>query len=135
MLRKFGYLFAAWGCFITAVSVFFTKKVKRFAIEHDFSNAGYFYIFVAIAMFMMSFAFFYLAFRSEKNIKKYKQDYMKCLECGEVCKYMNTKEGKCPKCNGETMEIEMYYRKQRLDENKTNENKRNKKHKKRKIKK
>ncbi|MDA3058300.1 hypothetical protein OFN97_07610 [Campylobacter sp. VBCF_05 NA6] len=135
MFYKFCYTFIGFGFLSISLGIFANKKFKRFAIEHDFSNAGYFYIFVAIAAFMMSFAFFYLAFRSEKNTKKYKQDYMKCLECGEVCKYMNTKEGKCPKCNGETMEIEMYYRKQRLDENKTNENKRNKKHKKRKIKK
>ena len=70
MFYKFCYVFIGFGFLFISIRIFANKKFERFAIEHDFSSLGDTYVIPAIISLAASFAFFYLALRSTKNIKK-----------------------------------------------------------------
>ena len=70
MFYKFCYVFIGFGFLFISIRIFANKKFERFAIEHDFSSLGDTYVIPAIISLAASFAFFYIAFRSTKNIKK-----------------------------------------------------------------
>ena len=70
MFYKFCYVFIGFGFLFISTRIFANKKFERFAIEHDFSSWGDTYVIPAIISLAASFAFFYLAWRSTKNIKK-----------------------------------------------------------------
>lgn len=70
MFYKFCYVFIGFGFLFIYIRIFANKKFERFAIEHDFSSFGDTYVILAIISLAASFAFFYLALRSTKNIKK-----------------------------------------------------------------
>ena len=71
MFYKFCYGFIGFGFLFMSIRIFVNKKFERFAIEHDFSSLGDAYFVPVIMSLAASFAFFYLALRSTKNIKKY----------------------------------------------------------------
>ena len=71
MFYKFCYGFIGFGFLFISIRIFTNKKFERFVIEHDFSSLGDNYVIPAIISLVASFAFFYLAFCSAKNIKKY----------------------------------------------------------------
>ena len=70
MFYKFCYVFIGFGFLFISIRIFANKKFERFAIEHDFSSLGDTYFVPVIMSLAASFAFFYLAFCSAKNIKK-----------------------------------------------------------------
>ena len=109
MFYKFCYAFIGFGFLSISLGIFANKKFKRFAIEHDFTSLGDFYIIPAIIGFIASIMFFYLAFRSEKNIKKY-PEYLKCLNCETTWWFGHVKNSKdkCPNCGGKLVDLKKY---------------------------
>ena len=91
-----------------AIRIFANKKFERFAIEHDFSSLGDTYVIPAIMSLAASFAFFYLAFRSTKNIKKY-PEYLVCLKCKTTWWFGHLRDkSKCNFCGGEVIDLKQY---------------------------
>ena len=91
-----------------AIRIFANKKFERFAIEHDFSSLGDTYVIPAIMSLAASFAFFYLALRSTKNIKKY-PEYLVCLKCKTTWWFGHLRDkSKCNFCGGEVMDASKY---------------------------
>ena len=91
-----------------AIRIFANKKFERFAIEHDFSSLGDTYVIPAIMSLAASFAFFYLALRSTKNIKKY-PEYLVCLKCKTTWWFGHLRDkSKCNFCGGEVMDANKY---------------------------
>ena len=91
-----------------AIRIFANKKFERFAIEHDFSTLGDTYVIPAIMSLAASFAFFYLAFRSTKNIKKY-PEYLVCLKCKTTWWFGHLRDkSKCNFCGGEVIDLKQY---------------------------
>ena len=103
------YLLIAFGFLFISIIILITKKFKRFAMEHDFSSPDNFYIIAAFTAFAISIMFFYLAFRSEKNIKKY-PEYLKCLNCETTWWFGHVKNSKdkCPNCGGKLVDLKKY---------------------------
>ena len=91
-----------------AIRIFANKKFERFAIEHDFSTLGDTYVIPAIISLAASFAFFYLAFRSTENIKKY-PEYLVCLKCKTTWWFGHLRDkSKCNFCGGEVIDLKQY---------------------------
>lgn len=108
MFYKFCYGFIGFGFLFMAIRIFANKKFERFVIEHDFSSLGDTYIIPAIISLAASFAFFYLAFRSTKNIKKY-PEYLVCLKCKTTWWFGHLRDkSKCNFCGGEVMDANKY---------------------------
>lgn len=69
MFYKFCYGFIGFGFLFISIGIFANKKIKRFAIEHDFSSLGDTYFVPVIMSLAASFAFLsYSPFH--KKIKK-----------------------------------------------------------------
>ena len=108
MFYKFCYGFIGFGFLFMAIRIFANKKFERFVIEHDFSSLGDTYVIPAIISLAASFAFFYLAFRSTKNIKKY-PEYLVCLKCKTTWWFGHLRDkSKCNFCGGEVMDASKY---------------------------
>jgi len=108
MFYKFCYGFIGFGFLFMAIRIFANKKFERFAIEHDFSSLGDTYVIPAIISLAASFAFFYLAFRSTENIKKY-PEYLVCLKCKTTWWFGHLRDkSKCNFCGGEVMDANKY---------------------------
>lgn len=108
MFYKFCYGFIGFGFLFMAIRIFANKKFERFVIEHDFSSLGDTYVIPAIISLAASFAFFYLAFRSTKNIKKY-PEYLVCLKCKTTWWFGHLRDkSKCNFCGGEVMDANKY---------------------------
>ena len=66
------------------------------------------YVIPAIISLAASFAFFYLALRSTKNIKKY-PEYLVCLKCKTTWWFGHLRDkSKCNFCGGEVMDANKY---------------------------
>ena len=63
------------------------------------SKIGYPFLISGFLVLLISISFFYLAFRSEKNIKRY-PEYMWCAGCGKFYRYEDVKDTDqiCPDC-------------------------------------
>ena len=108
MFYKFCYGFIGFGFLFMAIRIFANKKFERFVIEHDFSSLGDTYVIPAIISLAASFAFFYLASRSTKNIKKY-PEYLVCLKCKTTWWFGHLRDkSKCNFCGGEVMDANKY---------------------------
>ena len=108
MFYKFCYGFIGFGFLFMAIRIFANKKFERFAIEHDFSTLGDTYVIPAIISLAASFAFFYFAFRSTKNIKKY-PEYLVCLKCKTTWWFGHLRDkSKCNFCGGEVIDLKQY---------------------------
>ena len=108
MFYKFCYGFIGFGFLFMAIRIFTNKKFERFAIEHDFSSLGDTYVIPAIISLAASFAFFYLAFRSTENIKKY-PEYLVCLKCKTTWWFGHLRDkSNCNFCGGEVIDLKQY---------------------------
>ena len=108
MFYKFCYVFIGFGFLFISIRIFANKKFERFAIEYDFSSLGDTYVIPAIISLAASFAFFYLTFRSTKNIKKY-PEYLVCLKCKTTWWFGHLRDkSKCNFCGGEVMDASKY---------------------------
>ena len=63
------------------------------------SKIGYPFLISGFLVLLISISFFYLAFHSEKSIKRYPQ-YMWCADCGKFYRYEDIKDTDqiCPDC-------------------------------------
>jgi hypothetical protein len=71
---------------IISIEIFTTQDLAGIQ-----SKIGYPFLISGFSVLLISILFFYLAFRSEKNIKRY-PEYMWCADCGKFYRYEDVKD-------------------------------------------
>ncbi|MDA3050266.1 endonuclease Q family protein [Campylobacter sp. JMF_02 ED1] len=114
MVDRIGNFIIAIALFLSAIQAFTKKEVliKSFMPKANL-DFGYLWLIVGILCLCLSFAFFYLAFRSEKSIKRYIQ-FMRCKQCREIYPYREVKDKNmiCPKCGGKLQDYAEFEKEQ-----------------------
>ena len=90
MLDRIASFLTGIMCFLYLINFTVHKHVKIGEKYIKFDDAGSLWILPAIVFFIAGICFFYLAFRSEKSIKKY-PEYMWCADCGKFYRYEDVK--------------------------------------------
>ena len=114
MLDRFFALLGAIVFFLWGIQALFSKQVAiKSTMPNSDLNFGYLWLVVGILCLCLSFAFFYLAFRSEKSIKRYIQ-FMRCKQCKEIYPYREVKDKNmiCPKCGGKLQDYAEFEKEQ-----------------------
>ncbi|MCR4942365.1 MAG: endonuclease Q family protein, partial [Campylobacter sp.] len=64
-------------------------------------DTGYLWLLAGLIFYAAAIGFFYLAFRSEKSIKRI-PEFLRCKKCRKVYNYTDVKDKNniCPKCGG-----------------------------------
>ncbi len=102
------------GCLKVGFETLATKIAYGGHAVMDFNDMGYYYMIPGISIICLGFASLYLALR--KTPKDYRPEnlVLKCKECRRSFNYEDTDNEKCPRCNGELVEIETYYANRQL---------------------
>ena len=99
MSDRIGYFFLGVVFFLYLIIFAVNKNIKIGEKYIKFDDAGSLWILPAIVFLIAGICFFYLAFRSEKNIKRYPK-YMWCKDCCKFYMYEDVKDTDqiCPDC-------------------------------------
>ena len=99
MLDRIASFLTGIMCFLYLINFTVHKHVKIGEKYIKFDDAGSLWILPATVFLIAGICFFYLAFRSEKNIKRYPK-YMWCKECFKFYMYEDVKDTDqiCPDC-------------------------------------
>lgn len=112
MAYRIGNLIIAIALFLSAIQAFTKKEVliKSFMPKANL-DFGYLWLIVGILCLCLSLAFLHLAFRSEKNIKKYIK-FTRCQKCKKIYNFSDTKDMICPKCGGDLQDYAEFEKEQ-----------------------
>ena len=100
------YLIGAISFFIGGLQILKTKQYSfRYAQP---LNLGVYANFIGMFVILISFAFFYIYFKNK--IIKSTPTHTICPTCKQTYNFTDLKDGKCPKCNIDTVDIEKYYK-------------------------
>ena len=99
MSDRIGYFFLGVVFFLYLIIFAVNKNIKIGEKYIKFDDAGILWVLPATVFLIAGICFFYLAFRSEKNIKRYPK-YMWCKECFKFYMYEDVKDTDqiCPDC-------------------------------------
>jgi len=99
MSDRIGYFFLGVVFFLYLIIFAVNKNIKIGEKYIKFDDAGILWVLPAIVFLIAGICFFYLAFRSEKNIKRYPK-YMWCKDCFKFYLYEDVKDTDqiCPNC-------------------------------------
>ena len=106
LLKILGILFIAMG-----IIEFYTKKLYSSRGTIDISSNN-FYIFYGLLSVGFGCVMLYSSFKS-KNTKYI--DHSICPNCQESYNYIDLKDGLCPDCNIQTVDIKEYYKNKKND--------------------
>ena len=99
MSDRIGYFFLGVVFFLYLIIFAVSKNIKIGEKYIKFDDAGILWVLPATVFLIAGICFFYLAFRSKKNIKRY-PEYMWCADCGKFYRYEDVKNTDqiCPDC-------------------------------------
>ncbi len=99
--------FIGIGFIIVALKVLFIQDWRGNWIDYRFSN-NYIYMFLGISLLVIGITWLYSAFKSTKP--KPQAEHTICPTCKQTYNFTDLKDGKCPTCDIDTIEIEHYYK-------------------------
>ena len=91
MLDRIAAFLTGIMCFLYLINFTVHKHVKIGEKYIKFDDAGILWVLPATVFLIAGICFFYLAFRSEKNIKRYPK-YMWCKDCFKFYMYEDVKD-------------------------------------------
>ena len=91
MSDRIGYFFLGVVFFLYLIIFAVNKNIKIGEKYIKFDDAGILWVLPATVFLIAGICFFYLAFRSEKNIKRYPK-YMWCKDCFKFYLYEDVKD-------------------------------------------
>jgi len=91
MSDRIGYFFLGVVFFLYLIIFAVNKNIKIGEKYIKFDDAGILWVLPATVFLIAGICFFYLAFRSEKNIKRYPK-YMWCKDCFKFYMYEDVKD-------------------------------------------
>ncbi len=131
IIYRIGYFICFLYCINLGIIILGAKTMHNRDVLVDFRDMGYFYVIPGVVVIGFGFALLYLTLRKTPKYYRPENLILKCKECRRSFNYEDTDNEKCPKCNGELVEIETYYANRQLY--KRTKVPKNKKHKKDKI--
>ena len=91
-------------CFLFGIIAFIAKKIPiRYGADLELGNSSYI---ISLIFFMVSA---WLFLHILKEFKSEKTTHSICPKCKETYLYKDLKDGKCPTCKVDTIDIDKYY--------------------------
>ena len=101
------YLLASVYVFLGLIFIL-ADTIHLRGITLDLTENSSFFIFSGIILILWSI---YLVVQTNKNKVKKIIDFSKCPKCREAYNYIRLRDGMCPTCNIETIDMDKYFKK------------------------
>ena len=95
-------------CITLGIKIFISKNFSGRGIDINLSQ-NYLYIIIGIFFISLGFLIIYATIKDNKNPKP-QTEHTICPTCKQTYNFTDLKDGKCPTCDIDTIEIEHYYK-------------------------